>query len=98
MLSFKNTFAGDSNLKMVAKIFDANNYGSVSRTIFSFFCLLQNDILYQMLNSGFGNFKFIVILRMYFLLVATFFLELWLSVSDDICILNIFYEVLTFNI
>ena len=81
---------------MIANEFDANNCGEVSRTIFSFFCLFQNAILYQMLKLGFGSFKFIVILRMYLLLVATFFLELRLSVLDDICILNIFYEVLTF--
>ena len=50
---------------MIANEFDANNCGEVSRTIFSFFCLFQNAILYQMLNLGFGSFKFIVILRMY---------------------------------
>ena len=34
---------------MIANEFDANNCGEVSRTIFSFFCLFQNAILYQML-------------------------------------------------
>ena len=35
---------------MIANEFDANSCGEVSRTIFSFFCLFQNAILYEMLN------------------------------------------------
>ena len=62
--------------------------------LFDQFCLFQNAILYKILNLGFCNFK-PNFLRMYFLLVAAFFLQ---SFWVDYCILNMFHDVLTFII
>ena len=63
-------------------------------TLPGYFFLLQNAILHKMLNLGFWNFK-LIFLRICILSVATFFLNLWLSVWVDTCILNRFHEVLT---
>lgn len=68
--------------------------GNWNITLFSHFGFLHNAILHKTLNLWLWNFE-PLFLRMYFLSVAPFFLKLWSSVWVDICILNMFHEVLT---